>query len=181
MEYRTLLLNSTFEPLKVISWQRAVSLWFDGKVEIIKEYDDFNLTSVSITIKCPAVVRLFEYVSGRKHKVKFSRVNVFTRDQFTCQYCGARPGSSSLTYDHVIPRSHGGKTVWDNIVTCCISCNSKKAARTPEQAKMKLRSKPAKPSWSPRRMTVALPKSPDQWREFLYWNQELEHDDEEDP
>lgn len=178
-EYRTLLLNSTFEPLKIISWKRAISLWFDGKVEIISEYEDFTLRSVSITIKCPAVVRLLEYVAGKKYKVKFSRVNVFTRDKYTCQYCGARPGTANLTYDHVIPRSKGGKTVWDNIVTCCVRCNCKKAARTPEEASMRLLTKPAKPDWNPRsRINVAMPHTPDQWREFLYWNQEIENDND---
>lgn len=175
---KTLLLNSTFEPLRVISWQRAIVLWFDGKVEVVEEYDDFNLTSVSLTIKCPAVVRLLEYVSGRKNKVKFSRINVFSRDYYTCQYCGVQPGSSRLTYDHVIPRAQGGKTVWENIVTCCTTCNTKKGARTPQEAKMALRANPAKPDWSPRRIVLGMPSTPDQWRDWLYWNSELENDNQ---
>lgn len=178
MDHQTLLLNSTFEPLKIIGWQRAIMLWFDGKVEIVEEYSDFNLTSVSITIKCPAVVRLLQYINGRKHKVKFSRVNVFSRDKFTCQYCGVTPGTSNLTYDHVTPRSKGGKTVWENIATSCIPCNSKKADRTPQEAKMVLRTKPVKPGVSPNtKFIIGLPSTPDQWRSYLYWNQELEHDD----
>ena len=154
-------------------------LWFDDKVEIVEEYDDFDLRSVSITLKCPAVVRLFEYVNGRKNKVKFSRMNVFSRDQFTCQYCGSQPGTPNLTYDHVLPRSKGGKTQWENIVTCCVPCNSKKAARTPEQANMKLRVKPNKPASAPLRFVLGLPKTPDSWREYLYWNQELVNDNTE--
>jgi len=180
-EHRTLLLNATYEPLRVISWQRAVILWFEEKVEILEEYNDFELTSVSLKIKCPAVVRLLSYVSSKKHRVKFSRVNVFARDQYTCQYCGAQPGTGNLTYDHVVPRSRGGKTVWDNIATCCIDCNSRKADRTPAEARMKLRSKPTKPDWSPRtKLIIALPKTPDCWRDYLYWNQELENDNAED-
>jgi len=176
-ERRTLLLNASFEPLRVISWQRAVILWFEDKVEILEEYDDFELTSVSLTIKCPAVVRLFQYVSSKKHRVKFSRINVFARDKYMCQYCGSKPGTQNLTYDHVIPRSRGGKTVWDNIVTCCIPCNSRKADRTPEEARMILRTKPSKPEWSPRtKLMLAIPKTPDCWRDYLYWNQELEND-----
>lgn len=179
-EHKTLLLNATYEPLRVISWQRAVILWFEDKVEVLKEYDDFELTSMSFTIKCPAVVRLLEYVSTKKHRVKFSRVNVFSRDNYECQYCGSKPGTSSLTYDHVVPRSKGGKTVWENIATCCIKCNARKADRTPEEANMKLRKKPVKPNWSPRtRLIVALPKTPDCWRDYLYWNQELENDNEQ--
>lgn len=179
MEPRTLLLNSTFEPLKIISWQRAVILWFEEKVEVVEEYDDFNITSMRVTIKCPAVVRLLEYVNGRKHRVKFSRINVFARDGYKCQYCGSQPGTSNLTYDHVTPRSKGGTTVWENIATCCIKCNTKKADRTPEQAGMKLLSKPVKPNWTPNtRFVIALPKTPDCWRDYLYWSQELENDNE---
>ncbi|NBU69895.1 MAG: HNH endonuclease [Bacteroidetes bacterium] len=176
-EHRTLLLNSTYEPLRVISWQRAVILWFEGKVEVVEEYSDFNLTSMTFNIKCPAVVRLLAYVNGNRNKVKFSRVNVFSRDKYSCQYCNAQPGSASLTYDHVIPRSKGGKTVWENIVTCCVSCNSKKADRTPAEARMTLRNKPVKPDWNPRtKLIICLPATPDQWRDYLYWNSELEND-----
>lgn len=161
----------------MISWRRAVILWFEGKVEVVEEYSDFNLTSMSITIKCPAVVRLFAYVNGNRNKVKFSRVNVFSRDKYSCQYCGSQPGTSYLTYDHVVPRSKGGKTVWENIVTCCLPCNSKKAARTPAEAKMPLLNKPVKPDWNPRtRLIVCMPTTPDQWRDYLYWNSELEND-----
>ncbi len=180
METRqTLLLNSTFEPLQVITWQRAILLWFDGKVEVIEEYEDFNLTTVSISIKCPAVVRLLQYVSGNKNKVKFSRVNVFARDRYACQYCGTQPGTGHLTYDHVLPRSKGGKTVWENIVTSCVKCNSRKADRTPQEAKMTLISKPVKPDWTPRTpILFGIPSTPQQWRDYLYWNSELENDNE---
>ncbi|NJL53690.1 HNH endonuclease [bacterium] len=178
---RTLLLNSTFEPLRVISWQRAVVLLFEGKVEVVEEYEDFDLKAVSVTIKCPAVVRLLSFVNGRRHRVKFSRVNVFSRDQYMCQYCGSQPGTPNLTYDHVVPRSRGGKTTWENITTCCIPCNSRKADRTPAEAKMKLRSKPTKPEWSPtKKIFVGIPKTPECWRDYLYWNQELENDNSED-
>lgn len=178
-EPRTLLLNSTFEPLRVISWQRAVVLLFEEKVEVVEEYDDFALKSVSVTIKCPAVVRLLKFVNGRKHRVKFSRVNVFSRDNYTCQYCGSQPGTPNLTYDHVLPRSKGGKTVWENIVTCCVPCNSKKADRTPEQARMRLLSKPRKPGYTAQRKLVfAIPKTPALWRDWLYWNCELENENE---
>lgn len=176
-DHKTLLLNASFEPLRIISWQRAVTLWFEDKVEVLEEYDDFELTSVHVKIKCPSVIRLLAFVSSKKQRVKFSRINVFSRDKYTCQYCGREPGTGSLTYDHVLPRSRGGKTVWDNIATCCIPCNSKKADRTPEEAGMKLRTKPAKPSWTPHaKLIIALPKTPDCWRNWLYWNQELENE-----
>jgi 5-methylcytosine-specific restriction endonuclease McrA len=176
--YKVLLLNSTYEPLRVISWERAICLWFEEKVEIVTEYSDFELKSVSLTIKCPAVVRLLQYVRGKKHRVKFSRVNVFSRDKYECQYCGASPGTPNLTFDHVLPRSRGGTTVWENIVTCCLPCNAKKGSKTPEEARMKLLKKPVKPTWTPgSKMTFALPHAPDEWRDFLYWNGEVENDE----
>jgi 5-methylcytosine-specific restriction endonuclease McrA len=178
MAHSTLLLNSTYEPLKVISWQRAVSLWFTDKVEIVEEYDDFDLKSVSFTMKCPAVVRLVSYVRGTRNRVKFSRVNVFQRDHFTCVYCGAQPGTRELTFDHVLPRSRGGKTMWTNIVTACLPCNHKKADKTPEEAKMKLRKKPEQPPVRKDRFVLNIPKTPDAWRDYIYWNQELANDNE---
>lgn len=180
MSRSTLLLNASYEPMKVISWQKAVSLWFSEKVEIVEEYDDFDLKSVSMTMKCPAVVRLVRYVKNHRTKVKFSRLNVFSRDNFSCQYCGAQPGTRNLTYDHVVPKSRGGKTSWDNIVTACLPCNAKKADRTPKEAKMPLRTKPTKPAArSYNRLVFNIPKTPEAWRSYLYWTQELENDNED--
>jgi len=178
MSHATLLLNASYEPMKVLSWQRAVSLWFAGKVEIVEEYDDFDLKSVSLTMKCPAVVRLLKYVKGHRNKVKFSRINVFARDNFACQYCGDQPGTRNLTYDHVLPRSRGGKTTWLNITTSCLSCNSKKADRTPTEAKMPLLKQPNKPAMRPyNKLVFSIPKTPDAWLSYLYWTSELEHEE----
>lgn len=178
MSHVTLLLNSSYEPLKVISWQRAVSLWAADKVEILEEYDDFDLRSVTFTMKCPAVVRLVSYFKRHKSDVKFSRLNVFGRDNFQCQFCGQQPGVRNLTFDHVIPRSRGGKTTWENIVTACLTCNSKKSNRTPEEAKMRLLSTPKKPAKKPfNKWTFNLPKTPDSWRSYLYWSATLDTDD----
>lgn len=125
----------------------------------------------------PAVVRLLKYVKIDFKSVKFSRINVFGRDRFTCQYCGVQPGTASLTYDHVVPKSRGGATKWENIVTCCIECNREKADRTPAEASMKLRIKPVTPERRPfmRRLVVSLPNAPDEWRDYMYWNTELEN------
>src|SRR5690242_21174499 len=135
---QTLLLNQGFEPFKVISWQRAITLLFLGKVEVLEEYDR-DIRSVNVIIKVPAVVRLLRAFRRHARPVKFSRVNIYARDNYRCQYCGVRCGISELTYDHVIPRAKGGKTTWDNIVTCCYPCNGKKGNRTPHEAKMALR------------------------------------------
>lgn len=175
MERRTLLLNASFEPLKIISWQRAIALWFEEKVEILESYVDFTLKSQSITMQCPAVVRLVTFVKCHRNKVKFSRANVFGRDKHKCQYCGSAPGTEELTYDHVLPRSKGGRTEWTNIATCCIDCNKKKADRTPEQAKMKLLSTPRKPDLRPESVIrMTLPVTPDEWLNYLYWNSSLQ-------
>jgi 5-methylcytosine-specific restriction endonuclease McrA len=174
---RTLVLDLGYQPLRIVSWQRAVTMLFEGKVEVIEEYDE-DIRSVSITIKMPAVVRLLQAIRGRKKAVKFSRINVMTRDGFRCQYCGRKLPMSKLNYDHVVPRSQGGKTVWENIVTACYPCNDRKGSRTPQQAGMRLLKQPAKPKSLPviafRLNTDSIP---DAWASWIYWQGELEQDD----
>ncbi|MFO0592053.1 MAG: HNH endonuclease [Polyangiaceae bacterium] len=148
MTTSTLLLTPWMAPHKIISWQTAVVMSFLGKVEVLEEYDDV-VASPSVALKTPAVVRLKRSGVGPKRGVKFSRANVFTRDGFTCQYCGSRKSPRELNYDHVIPRVQGGKTVWENIVTSCYDCNGRKQGRTPEQAGMKLLRPPVKPKSLP--------------------------------
>ena len=135
---RTLVLDQGYQPHRIISWQRAVCMIFDGKVEVVEEYDE-DVRSVTITIKMPAVVRLLRTVVGRKRAIKFSSINVAMRDDFKCQYCGARHRLCGLTYDHVVPKSQGGKTNWENIVMACYACNEKKGNCTPKQAGLRLR------------------------------------------
>lgn len=126
-------------------------------------------------VRVPAVIRLLGKVA-RKKGVKFSRINVLTRDRYTCQYCGQRLPMSDLNYDHVVPRSQGGKTVWENIVSACYACNAVKRDRTPEQAGMRLLAKPARPKSLPLAAlrVDSLGAIPDAWRSWLYWNVELE-------
>src|SRR5437763_13148583 len=129
--HQTLVLSQGYEPIKIVSWQRAITLLFLGKVEVIEEYDR-NIKTTSMVIKIPAVVRLLNAFRRHKKPVKFSRVNIYGRDRYTCQFCGERKPIGELTYDHVVPRAQGGKTSWSNIVTACESCNREKANRTPE-------------------------------------------------
>lgn len=171
-----LVLDQGYQPHRIVSWQRAVTMLFQGKVEIVEEYDE-DIKGVTITIKMPAVVRLLRKIRG-KRSIKFSRINVAMRDDFSCQYCRRKLPLRKLTYDHVVPRSRGGKTRWQNIVMACYPCNEKKAARTPREAGMKLRKAPVKPTWLPvvgfrieRAMSI-----PDQWANWLYWQGELESD-----
>jgi 5-methylcytosine-specific restriction endonuclease McrA len=155
MTAQTLLLTPWMAPHKIIPWQTAVTMSFLGKVDVLEEYDDV-IRSPSLEMRTPAVVRLKRPIGGMKRGVKFSRVNVFARDGFRCQYCGARRQVHELNYDHVVPRVQGGKTVWENIVTSCYECNSEKRGRTPEQAGMKLLRPPVKPKALP--MTTVIPR-----------------------
>lgn len=150
MEGRSLLLNASFQPLQVISWQRALQLFFSGKVEIV-EASDHMIRSVSISIRMPLVIRLLKYVpqKTRRTMVRFTRNNIFLRDQYTCQYCGNRPALSHLTMDHVVPVVKGGGKSWNNIVTACRPCNLKKGGRTPDEAGMRLKQTPREPGWLP--------------------------------
>ena len=173
---RTLVLNQSFEPIKVVSWQRAITLLTLGKVEVLVEYDQ-NIRSPTLVIKMPAVVRLLRMFRRPKQPVKFSRVNIYARDKYTCQYCHQVRPIGELTYDHVVPRRLGGRTEWGNIVTACQDCNIRKGARTPEQAGMRLAVRPVRPEWVPAvSITVSLRSVPDAWRDYLYWTGELDAD-----
>ena len=175
---QTLQLNSSYEPMKVIDWTRAVCMWLDDKAEILATYSERVYDALrDWSGFMPAVIRMKKYVNFNKQKVKFSRINVFGRDHFTCQYCSAQPGTSSLTYDHVLPRSRGGKTCWTNIVTACISCNSKKADKTPEEARMPLKALPKKPTVRPQlQLALSKPNTPEEWRDYVYWSSSLHED-----
>jgi 5-methylcytosine-specific restriction endonuclease McrA len=177
VDTRTLLLSQGYEPIKVISWQRAITLISLGKVEVIEEYDS-EIRAVSLVIKVPAVVRLLRSFRRHSKPVKFSRANIYARDQHRCQYCGTRCSISELTYDHVIPRSKGGRTTWENIATCCYTCNAKKANRTPAEAHMRLRTQPARPEWiTAVTIRLSTKSMPEAWRDYLYWTSEIEHDE----
>jgi len=170
---QVLLLNLSYEPLKVIDWKKAITLLCLGKVEVIEEYGR-DIRSVSLTIRLPSVVRLLRMVKRPKRPVRFSRQNIYARDRYRCQYCGRRLPIEDLTYDHVLPRSRGGKTEWENIVTCCVTCNRKKGGKTPEEARMRLIRTPLRPTWVPAiRVTIGVKEIPTTWRDYLYWNVEL--------
>lgn len=157
MTAQTLLLTPWMMPHKIIPWQTAVTMSFLGKVDVLEEYDE-DIRSPSVAIKAPAVVRLKRPIGGMKRGVKFSRVNVFARDEFRCQYCGTKRPVHELNYDHVLPRVQGGQTIWENIVTSCYDCNGRKRGRTPEQAGMKLLRAPVKPKALP--MGTVIPRDP---------------------
>ena len=173
---QTLLLNATYEPLKVVHWRKAVTLWCQGKVEIISVYDR-EIRAVSFSFKLPSVIRLLRLVRIKRQVdyVPVSRANIYARDDYTCQYCGEVFATSDLTFDHVMPVAQGGRKDWENIVTCCIPCNRRKGGKTPGQARMHLVRVPRRPSRAPAlRITIGLRHAPESWRDYLYWNVELD-------
>ena len=174
MTAQTLLLSAGYEPIKVVSWQRAITLLTLGKIEVFEEYD-CDVRSPSIVFKIPAVVRLLQIFKRNKRRVKFSRINIYARDKYRCQYCSRKLPIVDLTYDHVVPRAKGGRTVWENIVTACEPCNSRKGNRTPEQAHMRLLTRPIRPKWVPvMTLRVNRDTAPDAWRDYLYWTGKLQ-------
>jgi 5-methylcytosine-specific restriction endonuclease McrA len=164
-----LVLNASFEPLHVVTWQRAIQLLFQGKVEVVEE-SDHEVRTVRLTIKVPAVLRLLSYVplAKKRHLVRFSRTNVFLRDQHICQYCGHQFNKAQLTLDHVIPIVQGGKKSWENIVTACKPCNQRKGGRTPAQAQVSLIRRPKQPQWLPATsLHVGVTRTPERWKLYL--------------
>jgi 5-methylcytosine-specific restriction endonuclease McrA len=170
MDDHTLLLSTSFEPLKVVSWKKAVTLVFLSKVEVLEYYERI-IRSPSLQLSLPAVVRLLHTVPRRPNRIKFSRQNLFFRDNFTCQYCQRPYPSHLLTYDHVVPRSQGGKTTWTNIVTSCIPCNLRKGNRLPHGT-MRLVRKPEEPRWLPTlSLAIRMESAPRIWQSYLAWGQ----------
>jgi 5-methylcytosine-specific restriction endonuclease McrA len=141
-----IVLNGDFSYLCTVSWKRAINLVLAEKVKVLK-YSDKVINCVEKAFKVPAVVALIKIVRMVfRHKVPYSKKNVLARDQHTCAYCGMK--SKALTIDHIIPRSRGGKTDFDNCVACCKKCNDLKAARTPREASMTLLKRPFQPTIS---------------------------------
>ncbi|MFT3785885.1 MAG: HNH endonuclease [Tepidisphaeraceae bacterium] len=163
--------SSVWQNLNFESWQELSEL----KSEFEPQAYDW-IHTVRVPIAVPRIIRLLGYDKLPRQDVKFNRRNIFARDSNRCQYCGKKFGTSDLSLDHVIPRSQGGKSTWENIVCCCIKCNVKKGGRTPEQAHLKLLTKPIKPKRSPvinLRLTDTRYAT---WKQFLdeaYWTVEL--------
>jgi len=142
-----LVLNATYEPLNIVSVRRAVVLVLKEKAEIL-EAAQAQLRAECFSIDVPLVIRLVSYVRiPRRLTLPLTRRTILARDHYTCQYCGAQPGKSSLTIDHVIPRSRGGKNTWENVVAACAVCNQRKGGRTPAEAGIRLRSQPGRPRY----------------------------------
>ena len=144
---KVLLLNSDYRALRFVTWERALRLMSREKVDIVSHWEDTIIRSIDGKIILPSTLRLKNHVRYyRKGPLKFSKLLIKKRDRFTCQYCG-ETRRSSLTIDHVIPKSKGGKNTWKNLVTCCQRCNTKKDSLSPAEAGLKLRYKPYRPTY----------------------------------
>jgi 5-methylcytosine-specific restriction endonuclease McrA len=191
-----LVLNKSFLPVQITTVRRAFCLLYAGIAKAVNsQYETFDFDSwrqirvevhddaiglVDRMIKVPRVILLIAYDRVPKRRVRFSRHNIFARDKNTCQYCGKRFATSDLNLDHVVPRSKGGITSWENVVCSCHRCNRLKGGLTPVQAGMRLISPPRKPSWTPPLNVSLKDAMRKEWVPFLdflvdmsYWNTEL--------
>ncbi len=202
LDASVLVLNKLFMAVHIISVRRAFCLLCKDLAEVVhledgqfstydfetwvevseyrarfyrEEHDDW-IRTVSTEIQVPRVIRLLGYDKLPKQTVKFNRRNIFARDNNQCQYCGRRFPTSELSLDHVVPRSQGGLSTWENIVCACVACNVRKGGRTPKQAHMGLIRKPEKPKRSPLLNMKLSHRKYQSWKTFLdnaYWSVEL--------
>ena len=192
---KVLMLNRSFLPIHVTSVRRAFNLLYLGIAKVVNEkyqtfdfqsWRDFSVTfcddSVGIvdrSIRVPRVITLVSYDRVPRRQVRFSRYNIYARDKCTCQYCGSRLPRHQLNLDHVIPRSRGGASCWENIVCSCLPCNRKKGGKTPQEARMKLLRPPLKPKWTSLVQEGGGQIQYQEWLPFLsvadasYWNTDL--------
>ncbi len=195
---QVLVLNRSYIPIHVTTVRRAFILLYQGLAKAVDQqfetFDFCDWSELSVAsheegiglidkiIRIPRVILLQAYDRVPKRHVRFSRHNIYVRDGNACQFCGQRLPRSELNLDHVIPRSQGGKTAWDNVVTSCIPCNRRKAMHAPAQVGMKLIRPPSRPRWTPF-MDMSLKEIRyDEWRpffnivDFSYWNLELKEE-----
>lgn len=152
-------------PVSLIDWQEAIRLVVLDKARVIASYEDWTVRSPSISLKVPAVLMLTEHMKI-KHSVCFSKTNIFLRDEYKCQYCGVRLHERDCTVDHVIPRSYGGKSAWENLTTSCKKCNSAKG----NNHKIVPSHKPHKPDYwelANKRKKLPFNIKHESWRQFL--------------
>ncbi len=192
---KVLILNRSYLPIHVTSVRRAFSLLYQGIARAVNEqyqtfdFDSWSDLSVSVhdesiglvnrVIRVPRVILLVGYDRVPKRHVRFSRYNIYARDTCTCQYCGLTLPRHELNLDHVIPRSRGGTSVWENVVCSCQECNRLKGGKTPQEAGMTLLRKPYRPKWTPFMQETFNLSRYREWLPFLntvdvsYWNTEL--------
>jgi len=193
---KVLVLNRSYLPIHITSVRRAFCLLYQDVAHAVNEqyqtfdFPSWSALSVSVhdesvglvdrAVRVPRVILLLTYDRVPKRQVRFSRFNIYARDNNTCQYCRVRFPRHELNIDHVIPRSQGGLSVWENVVCSCHACNRKKGGRTPNQAGMRLACLPKRPEWTPFMLETFSLRRYREWLPFLsmvdtsYWNTELE-------
>jgi len=177
MHAQVLVLDTGYQAIGIVSWEKAFTLWCKGYVEIIEEHVDLWVHSARQAFKVPSIIRFIKNVFKKHRSIKFSRENVYARDKGNCQYCGCHCPRETFTLDHVVPRALNGITSWENVVVCCVSCNRQKQDKPLHKSGMTLLSTPCKPKNL--FQTIVWNKgSPDSWKDYLmtnlYWNVELE-------
>jgi 5-methylcytosine-specific restriction endonuclease McrA len=192
LDQPALVLNRHWVPIGTVPVRAAICLLYRKAARAIHPNDyslhDFDswstlrvaegepsISTVSLKLKVPEIVLLTRYSAYPRRRVTFSRKNLYRRDVYTCQYCGARPQVQDLSIDHVVPRSRGGHSNWENCVLACIRCNRKKANRTLAEAGLRLQHTPGEPKWSPF-VTIPIAQRRTSWEQFIsneYWNVEL--------
>lgn len=178
----TLVLDATYQPINRVSWKEAFRMVFTGRAEIVETYADRVIRSARRVFPMPSIVRFVRMVKNVfRRGIRFNRKNVYLRDKGRCQYCGERVPSNDFEFEHVIPKCQGGRTRWENIVVACTSCNQQKGNRTPDQARMHLRSRPLRPKYLPGANAAILvwdEGMPETWKDYMrsmrYWNDPLE-------
>jgi len=169
MTGRVLVLNSTYEPINVCTARRAVVLILKGIARAEERHEIFFRSSRTV-MPVPSVIRLTEYVHIPYERKSLSRKNILLRDHNTCQYCGRVFAQSELTLDHVVPKSRGGSSNWDNLVACCRKCNNRKGSHMPDEAGMKLLKRPQSFSLHVNRQIMRyLGRSDSSWRKYLFY------------
>ena len=188
LDRRALVLNRSWIPVQVATVRDALRLLFRDVARAVNpetyEVMDFDswaslrappdepvIRTVSLHVRVPEVILLWLYDGMPQREAVFSRRNLFRRDSYTCQYCGKRPGSDALTIDHVMPRSRGGRSTWENCVLACIDCNKRKRDRTPSEARLRLLTRPIKPKWHPV-LSIPVADRAESWERFVsraYW------------
>lgn len=192
LETNVLVLNRFYMAIRVVNVRRALTLLYRNCAEVIvmeqgqfvsydfenwielsqlsaleKQPDEDYIQATNYELRVPRICRLTRFDRMPAQTVRFNRKNLFARDHHQCQYCGQKPPTNKLSLDHVIPRSLGGQTTWENIVCCCLRCNSRKGGRTPSQARMSLLSHPVKPRFNPLLNQSTTDPRYESWKTFL--------------
>ncbi|MBC8182232.1 HNH endonuclease [candidate division KSB1 bacterium] len=165
---QVLVLNASYEPINICDLKRAIVLLVTG-VAISEEETPFIIRSPSVEFRIPAVIRLVTFVKIPFKRKAFSKKSVFLRDKYTCQYCGKKFEPGNLTLDHVLPKSRGGRSTWENLVTSCKTCNVRKADRTPKEAGMKLQNRKKLDSLFYLQVVRFKARGNELWKKYLFF------------